>query len=183
MRMFLPLLTILALTGCTQSPFGPSSAKQLLTPAGLDVLRNAQSVEAYRFSTGLPTNDQRAHGAYTFFSRLAPGLTITVGKPQDALFARRLADVLTKNGTYLFNSAKGCKFRPTVGYHLSQGNRSLDVVLCFGCDEVKFIVRNERGEPIHTAIEDFDPARARLLLLAQDAFPDDPEISAMRAEN
>lgn len=69
---------------------------------------------------------------------------------------------------------------PTVAFRLRHAGRSLDVVLCFGCDEVNFVLRDERGRPVHAAVEDVDPARAKLVTLAREAFPDDPAIRALR---
>ncbi len=107
---------------------------------------------------------------------------VSTGKARDARFAARVAAVLRDKGTYEFDRPKGCILRPGVAFRLWKGKQSVDLALCFECDILVVVARDEAGKSVHRASKDFDPGRPALVKLARDAFPDDPEIQALRAD-
>ena len=74
---------------------------------------------------------------------------------------------------YDFERAKGCEFEPGVALRLRAGERTLEVLLCFSCDEWEFWLGDAR------VIEDFDAARPALVRLAQALFPDDAALRGL----
>ena len=95
--------------------------------------------------------------------------------PLDAATAAELAAILLDDDTYDWDRAKGCEFAPGVAIRASRDTTSVDVLLCFSCDEVAFYVNGtKRGT------EDTDARRADLVQIAKRLFPDDPKISALK---
>jgi hypothetical protein len=97
------------------------------------------------------------------------------------VFAKRLASVLIDEHTYLFNSAKGCIFQPSVGFRIWKGDEAaVEVVISFKCDELIVFAPKAADGSIRGALEDFDPARPALVKLAKGAFPDDKEMQGLK---
>lgn len=84
----------------------------------------------------------------------------------------QLAAILLDDATYQFNSSKRCGFQPTCGFRLQSGQGSLTVMLCFGCTEVRLLVRDAAGRMQREVTEDFDYARPELLRLFQRYLPE-----------
>ncbi|MCA9118308.1 MAG: hypothetical protein KDA79_24760, partial [Planctomycetaceae bacterium] len=84
----------------------------------------------------------------------------------------QLAAILLDDETYQFHSAKRCGFQPTCGFRLQSGQGSLTVMLCFGCTEVRLLVRDAAGRMQREVTEDFDYARPELLRMFQRYLPE-----------
>jgi hypothetical protein len=90
-----------------------------------------------------------------------------------------LRSALNDSATYLPPGwAKGCTFNPGVGIRYWHGGQQVDVLICFSCDEVKFINRDKTGaERSHE--KESDPGRPRLLAIVKKIFPADAEIQSL----
>jgi hypothetical protein len=133
----------------------------------LAVLANATRAESFRVEPIQPAAPPaEAFRGYPV-QRQGPDLTAA----QLDAFRRLALDV----DHYRFEVAKACEFMPGVGLRLHAGDRTLDVLLCFSCDEWEFWLGDQR------VIEDFDPARAALLRLVQALFPDDAALADLKA--
>ena len=105
------------------------------------------------------------------------------GKDQGKDFAGQLAAILLDNETYSFDLAKGCIFQPGVVFRVPgvKDRGSVDVIICFDCTELKCHNEGCRGQGrSRWSDEDFDHARPALVKLAKAAFPDDPDIQALK---
>jgi len=111
-----------------------------------------------------------------------------LGKPLTADFARRLAAVLFDDATYTEASdpfghgiTKGCLFDAAVAYRIWSGPRSVDVMFCFHCDQVRVYPVQPLARPAPPAEGDTDNGRAALVTLVKEALPDVPAIAALPA--
>ncbi|MBI2922183.1 MAG: hypothetical protein HYY18_14115 [Planctomycetes bacterium] len=104
---------------------------------------------------------------------------ISTGKERDREFAGKVAAILLDEKTYDFEKAKKCKFEPGVGFRLWREKDWVDVTLCFHCDELEISSKKPDEKELRTSHEDFDAARAALVKLVKEAFPDDKEIQAL----
>jgi hypothetical protein len=132
------------------------------------ILRNADRVEVFRVAPirpKEPTGDMI--GGYQI---------LAVGKEQDPEFAARLSTALRRWG--VTRSSKKCGLMPGVAYRVWAGDRALEVLICFKCDDLWPHVVGEPGT-LETEWLEFDRVRPELLALTKEAFPDDPEIQAL----
>jgi hypothetical protein len=103
---------------------------------------------------------------------------LSVGTEQGRDFAARLGRVLRSWSVAL--SSKKCVLEPGVAFRVWRGDRALEVLVCFKCDDLwPHVV----GEPdgLEGNVLAFDPVRADLVALAKEAFPDDAKIQALPA--
>jgi hypothetical protein len=105
---------------------------------------------------------------------------LAVGKEQGPDFAARLGKVL--RSWSVAPSSKKCIFEPGVAFRVWSGDRALEVLVCFKCDDLWPHVVGEPGE-LHGEVLAFDAVRADLVALAKEAFPDDPKIQALPAKH
>jgi len=132
------------------------------------ILRDGDRVEVFRVS---PKRAEQP-GADTI-----GGYPITaVGNEQGPEFAARLGKVLRSWG--VGNSSKKCAFEPGVAFRVWRGNRAMEVLVCFKCDDLWPHVVGESGTLSEEWLE-FDAVRPDLVALDKEAFPDDPAIQAL----
>lgn len=150
---------------------GPSKrVVRFLGEPALAVLREADRVEVFRLKNERAEEGEERVGNYAVTVR---------GKEQGRNFAARLREVLTDEGTYVWDSGKGCDFDPGVGYRVWKGEQRIEVVLCFSCDQLVVFSPKAADGSVRSASADFDPARPALVKLAKEAFPDDPVVQAL----
>ncbi len=161
-RHVLLLLPFIGLFGCGSS----------MLP-GESIVTGATRVEVFRVgSEQTNPQDGKALGGYPI---------LATGKEQGADFAARLAKVLKSDG--VTPNRKKCGLQPGVGYRIWNGKLSVEVLICFKCDVLwPHVVGSSDAAP-HREWQDFDPARADLLALTKEAFPDDAEIQALPKES
>jgi hypothetical protein len=137
------------------------------------VLKGATRVDTFRLKDERADDEGKPNvGRYAIES---------TGAAQGEAFVQRLAAILLDERTYVFDSAKGCKFQAGVGFRIWKGDESaVEVVICFHCDELIVHAPKAADGSIRGAMEDFDPARAALVKLAKEAFPGDKEIQGMK---
>lgn len=154
--LFLALLLPL-LGGCQET------AKNFLGRTGTIVLRQPTKIEAWRI-----------HGGQGTPEIASPAKELNVD------LARQLAALMLDSKTYSFDSAKGCMFEPAVGFRIWRDKRSIDVILCFHCTELKLVSPDPVSPKYPSRTEDFDNARPAMINLVKQAFPDDKEIQELK---
>jgi hypothetical protein len=180
MRIQLPLLLgILAAalaSGCQsavpgQSPSpkpDPKVVELFGGPDGYDVLINAARVDAFRVSDGMPPSeaDQNSPGGYAEIAG-----PVAISEASLGELKSRFADA----NSYLWDMAKACIFQPGVRFDFIRGDDRLQILVCFSCDELQAWHNGKR-----VGGEDIDRIRPVLLQVAQQAFPEDADIQALK---
>lgn len=138
-----------------------------------DVLAAATRVETFRLKPERAQEGDRGLGGYVI-TKDGPA----EGKERAAEVAGLLLDPRTCN----FDRLKRCEFVPGVGYRLWKGERSVEVVLCFACEQVVIFAPPAANGSVRSAMADFAPARAQFLRLAREAFPDDEALKKLPDE-
>ena len=173
---WLPAVILLAVSACSADKpvikLSIPTAKTFLGDRAVAILDAAKGVEVYRIeSMDSPAHAGESIEGYPVLSR---------GKDQDHAFASKLRAILLDDATYWFEAAKGCIFSPGVVFRLKASGETLDVILCYQCDELEILVSDSQGKAIRKTGEDFDRARPALVRLAKVAFPGDPDIQALK---
>ncbi len=155
---------LLTLLGCGKSPTD-----------SVALLGGNTKVEVFRIDgekgPGIEEPGETRLDGYLVLSRgkdLAPELTV------------ELADVLANKEIYTAPQMK-CGFDPGIAFRSRKDSETVDVLICFRCDELYV------GRPVRIATANgnffFDPPiRARLVKLAKKAFPEVKEIQALTDE-
>ena len=151
----------------------PRKVEKLLGDNILDFLQNASRVEVYRIKTEQGKSSDEGISGYPI---------IATGKEKGKEFAGKLATTLLSEQTY-FGEQAHC-FTPGVAFRIwrakDQDKDSLDVIICFHCTALHLVKRDERKRDVHHVDGAFGPDILPLLKLAKEAFPDDPEIQAIK---
>lgn len=150
---------------------GCSSGKDNLDPAVVDVLNGAARVEVFRVKLDFDKSGEEAR------ERMGPCVITARGNDQGKEFAARLRAILYDRSTYSNSEAK-C-FTPGVAFRIWKDKKSVDVYICFHCDN--FLIKTAEHESGKHSFLD-TAARGKLVQLAKDAFPDDPEIQSLTME-
>lgn len=137
------------------------------------ILAGATKVEVFRLDGKVDPQPQ-AEG-----EKRVGGFPVTArGTDQGKEFAHKLADILSDEKTY--SDDRAACFWPGVAFRVWKGEESAEVLICFQCNNFYC------GPPAPVAKETANftdpPARVRLVRLAQEAFPDDKDIQALKAE-
>lgn len=173
-RSALLTLALLALCACTAAApsgrvvdlLGRAAHARMVTSPGTETTH-----EAYRIDGMAHMEGRAADGA----ERLH-GYPVLAGPvPVDTAGIAELRDVLIRDDTYLWDVAKACEFLPGVLVRYREPGATLDVLLCFSCDELEVFADGKKA-----GHEDFDPRRADLVRIVKRLFPDDPQIGALR---
>jgi hypothetical protein len=88
--------------------------------------------------------------------------------------AGELKKILTDPDIYYGGGVKACHFSPGVAIIYTTEKGSLDVLLCFGCDQIEI---HQNGKRVGG--KDFDKAREAIVAVVKKMFPDDAEIQAI----
>lgn len=136
---------------------------------GAGILRGADRVEVFRVAPE-PSVDGSIQ-KIAFYPILA------TGNEQGPEFARRLSKLLLGKG--VTQNQKKCGLQPGVAYRVWNGDRAVEVLVCFKCDVLWPHVVSGSAKDAHLDWKDFDPIRADLVALTKEAFPKDPEIQAL----
>jgi hypothetical protein len=159
-----------AQTGRAADDAGPTDkVKERLGPEILAVLQGATRVEAFRIEARAAKPDEKEIGGHP--------IKATGAEPKRE-FAQKLAAVLTDEKT-LFGQQARC-FLPGVAFRLWKDKESVDVLVCFGCKNLRLIARDADGKAVKQASGAFGPDLAPLLALAREAFPDDKELKEVK---
>jgi hypothetical protein len=175
-RIVVLILTVAIAASCSARPGGPTARVDRLLGAGVSTRMLTQpgertQVEAYRID-GMAFMEGRADGA----EKTIQGFPVLAGPvPVDAPTAGVLADVLGSDDTYLWDVAKACEFLPGVAYRYREPGTTVDVLICFSCDELEVFVNDAK-----VGHEDFDPRRRDLVRIAKKLFPQDAKIQSLK---
>jgi hypothetical protein len=137
------------------------------------ILEGATRVEVFRLD-GKNGPQPAAEGE----ERIGGFLVTARGKDQGKEFAGELADILADEKTYS-RGGEAC-FWPGVAFRVWKGEECVEVLVCFLCDNF-YCGPPAPGEGVKGSFHG-TPARARLVRLAQEAFPEDKEIQGLKAE-
>ncbi len=134
------------------------------------ILRKGTRIEVFRVSPKYsPERTDGTVGGYPILS---------TGTPSGPEFATRLATALRSWGVSK-GSNKG-SFEPAVAFRVWDGDRALDVLLCFDTDELWAHVVGDPSAS-NDDLLDFAPVRAELVALVKEAFPDNAKIQGLPA--
>ena|GEM_PF-772982 len=125
----------------------------------------APEVPPAKTKTAQKSNPQTIHG-YPVTSHAVP---------IDSESQATLSQILHAPETYLWDSAKACEFLPGIALQLAADDITLDILICFSCDELVFYANGELA-----GHEDFDPRRTDLLKVMKHLFPDDQKIQTLK---
>lgn len=153
-----------------------------------DLLNKPTKIEAFKMADDFAISSGKANSKNT-----VAGFTFESKKSVTGnSFALRLSDLVLKPQTYSYLH-KACGFRPTVAYRFWKGEKSVTILLCFGCNQ---LVASQDGAPVqdfvslrgHTQCptrftEEFDLYRPELLELTKNMFPNDKTIQALSTYN
>jgi len=159
-----PLLAILAIVGYVG----------LEVWGGVDrstssILRRGERVEVFRIDSKYDKNTTDGICGYKI---------LAVGKEQGTEFAVRLSEVLRRWG--VARSSKKCGISPGVVFRIWSGDKAVEVIICFKCDDLKtHLVGTPDDGALTGHLLDFESERADLLALVKEALPDDPVIQAL----
>lgn len=142
------------------------------------IINGATKVEPYRIVEWI-------------FQPLKPGIGKVEGIPyaakgptQGTDFAERLSEIVLDTKSYTFTH-KACAFNPTVAFRVVNGEESVTVLICFGCNQLLIL---EKDAPLRKIAgfegrfkvnAEFDLFRPELLALAREALPNDKSLKDM----
>jgi hypothetical protein len=172
----LAVLVVLALVSPVSAADVPKPSEKvtkLLGEKSVGLFTGATKVEVFRIDGGKAGEKEKTIGGYRI---------LAAGKEQDAKFAAKLATVVLDEESYDWRGGKGCIFQPGVAFRVWKGDESVVVVICFSCDQVRFIPMDKDGKPGKPAFVDSDPSRAELVKLAKTGLPDDKEIQKLKEQ-
>ena len=167
---FLVLTMFPLLLGCGDG----SRFRKALDDRSTGILTGPTKVEVFRIDgrndppdpTVIKPGDPTV-GGYAILSK---------GKDQTLEFAARLNDLLTDTRTYSESFAK-C-FWPGVAFRIWKGDECVDMIICFKCHN--FYLGPPTNKQVMETASFYGASNAgRLIRLAKEAFPDDPEVQAL----
>jgi hypothetical protein len=172
-RRLLALALLMGMLGCKSSDIG----KGRLDQRTLDILAGATRVEAFRV-----LNVQRPKEEPKVKKRIGGFPVNPRGRTLGKEFGQELAGIMSDHRTYSNSWAK-C-FDPGVAFLVWQGDDRIDILICFGCDNLYCGPPDEHAGEVGHVGENVSfvgsPARAQLLRLVKLAFPDDKEIQSLK---
>jgi hypothetical protein len=142
----------------------------------MTVLAGATRVEVFRTDGTNGPNDEKPRAAGE--ARIGGYLVTARGPDQGPEFAARLADVLLDGRSY--SAARMACYWPGVAFRVWSGEEWVEVLVCFHCDNLYCGPATDNVP--RTASFHSTPARARLVRLAREAFPDDKEVQRLKEE-
>lgn len=175
-RKLLSLIVLLLVLGCgvgVKRPDG-STFKGSPDTRTAAILTGATKVEVFRIDGGEESPGPKATKPGDVAVDGYP--VLARGKDQNKKFAAKLADILSDEKTYTDQFSK-C-FWPGVAFRVWKGDDSVDVVICFKCQNF-YLGPTTDEEVMETASFSGSPNASRLVRLAKEALPDDKEIQAL----
>lgn len=157
---------------------GVSEKKLSLDAATSAIFTQATRVDTFRLAdfheqVRSPKDDQiidsRKYGTVGNYT------VLSVGRPQDGAFAGRLSQALATANDPSTSFISSC-FDPGVGFRVWHGHEHADLFLCFTCSGLE-ITTQARAGGIRA---DLGAARAPLLALSKEVFPQDTTLQAIK---
>lgn len=177
------LVTCFCLSADAKDPTKKAVAPEVVKLLGKDaiaVLQTAEQAWTYRldprdYKNPAPLGESvaRLNGYRILSNGEKLGKKAIVGKLHPAVLEKK---------RYLFDVGKLCLFQPGVGLVMRAKEKTVTILLCFSCDQIQVVTRDEKGRVVKQGKEDNDPARPLLLDLAKKAFPKDRVIQNLKAK-
>ena len=164
LRWLVPIVAVLAIAAFVAVEIWGGVSR-----SATSILRDADRVEVFRVQS-------QVVDSHAQLGPLGGYPVLAVGKELGPDFAKRLGKVL--RSWAVAPSSKKCVFEPGVAFRVWAGDRSLEVLICFKCDDLWPRVVGE-NKTLHGEVLAFDPVRAELVALVKEALPDDPKIQAL----
>ena len=145
--------------------------RKVFSDRGIAIVRSADRVEAYRIRDGQREGPLGSIEGYPITA---------VGKGLDAATARQFVEPLLDGSRYF--ASLDCFINPGVAYRLQAAEGSVSLVICYECDHIEVIVRDEHGRLTHRGGAFlYDPLGGPkgLVRIAKEAFPDDGMIQKL----
>ncbi len=160
LRAFVALLLLFAV-GCGK-PVGNLTAI-FGSENGIDIVRNATSVKAFRIQS-----PAAYHPLLANYEMTAGPLDVSDSA------AMELRELLLDSANYDWDYAKGCIPDFGVRVQFQHESDSIDVLFCFECN-LMVVFHNEK--PVGG--EDFDKARREIVAIVKGLFKDDKAIQSL----
>jgi hypothetical protein len=168
-RRLAGVLAVLLMLQGVRADEGPTEkVKKHLGDELVKLLQGATRVEAFRIAPAAAKPGEAKIADYP--------IKATAKEPKEG-FAKRLAAALLDEKA-LFGTQKRC-FLPGVAFRLWKDKESVEVIVCFGCQNLRLIARDADGKEVKRVSGAFGPGDA-LLKLAREAFPDDKELQEIK---
>jgi hypothetical protein len=166
----LALALLAGMLGCKSSESAETNTAKRLDQGILAILEGATRVEAFRV-----LNLQTLKEEPKVKRRIGGFLVTPRGRTLGKEFGKELAGILSDDRTYS-SAWAGC-FNPGVAFYVWKGDERIDILICFVCENLYC------GPPAENAHENVSfvgsPARAQLVRLVKQAFPEDKEIQGL----
>ena len=95
----------------------------------------------------------------------------------------QVSKTLLATESYLHSNApdRNCVFSPGVVLTFSNGARTIDVFICFDCDQLAVVDGKDKGGvPRRMGYGYFDPARSQLVKIVKQIFPKDRQMRLLQ---
>ncbi|MEM6846271.1 MAG: hypothetical protein AAF632_28930 [Bacteroidota bacterium] len=136
----------------------------LIGRANLNLIRHSQTLQLTKIES-FPTQDITG-------VELMHGFRVIQSAVLDEKSKDQIINLVGADSTYEIDSVyKTCIFTPSYALTFQKGADSLDVLINFDCNQVKFLFNDT------SIIEDIDPGREKLWKLVLQVLPDQPEGS------
>lgn len=200
MNHFALLLTAVLAVGASV-PQPSREIKVFLGEKGASILRSPTKVEIFRIKPRRQKDAKNQIGGYP--------ITATANEPGKEVVSKWSALLLDKSSYVNASRQDGemgklCGFSPGVALRFWKDKEVVEVLLCYGCDEIRFLTRDAEGKPVDPGRKPgrvpvkgegkgdvpreqrndyFDPARSAFVKLAKAAFPKDKDIQDLPEKN
>lgn len=167
LTLLLTLLLTLVLTGvgCGDSvpPVSDRVTELFGGASAIETINSPTTVRAFR----LPKN--------SYFQKTLADYEMASG-PVDVSTdaAAEIVTLLMKDGSYEWDSAKGCEMDFGVRLQFEKDDTLVDILLCYDCRILAIYLDGESA-----GAEDFDAIETQLVRFAKTVFPDDEAIQAL----
>jgi hypothetical protein len=146
-----------------------------LSDSVLAILTGGEQVQVYRASDSGGLRPDPATAIGSDFVRGAGGAALGPAELE------ALRSVLYDEKSYRFaQDVSRCRFVPQVSFQARAGIDTVDALVSFSCNEVLFLLGKPGGRWVPKGRFDVKPARAKLLALVRQLFPQDREVQQLR---
>ena len=160
--LFIPAMLAVA-ADKPNPPIDPAVVEILGGKTAVDVLQNAETVQG----SLQPAESYHEDDVSKYGTRLGP---IELSAKQ----REQLTTLLLSRTSYLIGVGKGCEPDYGVRVTFRKGERTVDVLFCFGCEQLQTYVNGKS-----TSGGLFDPSTKDFLNVVQQIFPDDEAIQSL----
>ncbi|MGI4791740.1 MAG: hypothetical protein ACRYFS_23205 [Janthinobacterium lividum] len=169
--VFFAVLIVIGLVRFVEEP------RREIGTTGASILKGAERVEAFRLDDG-GDGDHVKEG--TSGDEIADYPIKSQSKTLGPHFAAKLAQTVMDPRTFLGPSDTSCEINPGVAFRAWQGQKCVEVIICFHCQQMLITTKDAQGHETHSAYTQMTAMCAEFLALAREAFPGDKEIQSLK---